>query len=115
MGRIHAGITRLATAGHDLVVEVQADVAVTQLSLQAVELNLENALSVLARTSRETVYEVANHNPTPTSQTSNTKFQTPENLQGSSSKPPTSLEKLEFGHWDFFGAWSLVFGVFIHS
>src|SRR2546422_2346111 len=24
-----------------------------------------------------------------------------------------SLEELEFGHWDFFGGWILVFGVFI--
>jgi hypothetical protein len=49
----------------------------------------------------------------PTSQTPNIKLQTPEKLQCSSSKPPTSLEELGFGHWDFFGAWSLVFGVFI--
>src|SRR6266568_3279479 len=49
----------------------------------------------------------------PTSQTPNTKVQTPEKLQCSSSKPPTSLQELEFGHWDFFGAWILVFGVFI--
>src|SRR6266851_6597310 len=48
--------------------------------------------------------------PRPTSQTSNTKLQTPEKLQCSSSKPPTSLEELEFGHGDFFGAWILGFG-----
>ena len=41
----------------------------------------------------------------------NTKIQTPENLQGSSSKGSMSLEQLGFGHWDFFGAWILVFGV----
>src|SRR5882724_12033909 len=42
------------------------------------------------------------------SQTPNTKLQTPEKLQARSAG-----RGLELGTWDFFGVWSLVFGVSI--
>jgi len=42
--------------------------------------------------------------------TPNIKLQTPEKFQGASFKAPTSPRELEFGHWDFFGVWNLVFG-----
>src|SRR6185503_17078504 len=42
------------------------------------------------------------------SQTPNTKLQTPEKLQA-----PSSKRGPRFGTWDFFGDWSLVFGVSI--
>src|SRR5439155_16453455 len=46
-------------------------------------------------------------------ETPNTKLQTPEKSQIASSKAATSRAELGFGAWDFFGVWSLVFGVFI--
>src|SRR2546427_2562579 len=54
-----------------------------------------------------------NETPNPEVQKPNTKPQTPENLQTSNSKAPTSREELGFGDWDFFGVWFLVIGVFI--
>src|SRR5213083_2983224 len=46
-------------------------------------------------------------------QTPNTKHQTPEKFQITSFKAATSRAELGFGAWDFFGVWSLVFGVWI--
>src|SRR5438034_7052459 len=41
----------------------------------------------------------------------NSKLQTPEKLQVSSSKPAPSPEVLGLGYWDLSGAWCLGFGV----
>ena len=43
--------------------------------------------------------------------TPNTKLQTPEKFQITSSKAAKSRAELVFGAWEFFGVWSLVFGV----
>jgi len=43
--------------------------------------------------------------------TPKTNLQTPEKFQATSSKAATSRAGLGFGAWDFFGVWSLVFGV----
>src|SRR5947207_2334739 len=46
-------------------------------------------------------------------QTPNTKLQTSEKFQITSSKSATSRAELGFGAWGIFGVWSLVFGVFM--
>jgi len=51
--------------------------------------------------------------PNPEIQTPKIKLQTPEKFQITSSKAATSRAESGFGAWDFFGVWSLVFGVFI--
>jgi hypothetical protein len=43
--------------------------------------------------------------------TPKTKLQAPNKLQTPNSKAPPSLRDLEFEGWDFFGVWSLEFGV----
>src|SRR6266540_6421173 len=44
-------------------------------------------------------------------ETPNTKLQTPDNVQSSSSKAPTSREKSGCGDWEIFGVWCLNIGI----
>src|SRR6266542_2842996 len=46
-----------------------------------------------------------------TDETTNTKLQTPDNVQSSSSKAPTSREKSGCGDWEIFGVWCLNIGI----